>query len=202
MKHALVIARPGDRSFTASVAETYRRTVESLGQETVTRDLCRMGFDPRMAADEIPGAPQAAPRPDAAAERAILAGCDVFAFFYPFWLNAPPAMLKGYLERVFGFGFAYGSEGHSFNPLLKGRRMISFTSSGAPGDWLKKTGAMDAVQTLFDRYFAELCGLTLLDHIHFGGITPGASEFFVQARLGEVGEAVCAHFGSPAGRFS
>lgn len=190
MKHTLIVAHPRGRSFTASVAAAYRGAVEAMGHVTESRDLYAIGFDPRLKAEEIPGASDFAVQADVAAERALIGDSDVFALFYPLWLNAPPAILKGYLDRVFGFGFAYGGEGHSFNPLLKGRRLICFTSSGAPSEWVEKTGALDAVHTLFDRYFAHLCGLTLLEHVHFGGVTPGASEFFVQARLEDATRAV------------
>ena len=100
-----------------------------------------------------------------------------------------------FMERVFGFGFAYGAEGRSYNPLLTGRKLISFSSSGAPADWLEQSGSLEAVRTLFDRYFAGLCGMTVLDHVHFGNITPGASAYFVQARLDDVGRVVNRHFG-------
>jgi NAD(P)H dehydrogenase (quinone) len=107
-------------------------------------------------------------------------------------------MLKGYLERVFGFGFAYGGDGHSYNPLMTGRKLISFSSSGAPLGWLKQTGALDALCVLFDDYFANLCGMISLDHVHVGGLMPGASAAFIEARLGEVEKTVRQHFGTAA----
>jgi NAD(P)H dehydrogenase (quinone) len=103
-------------------------------------------------------------------------------------------MMKGYLERVFGFGFAYGGGGNSAEPLLSGRRMIAFSSSGAPLQWVKDTGALGAIHTLFDAYFAQVCGLTALDHVHFGGIVPGATQDFVRARLADVAKAVNTYF--------
>jgi NAD(P)H dehydrogenase (quinone) len=104
-------------------------------------------------------------------------------------------MIKGYLERVFGFGFAYGAGGQSYNPLLTGRKLISFSSSGAPGYWLEQSGSLAAVRTLFDDYFAGLCGMTVLQHVHVGNVTPGASPFFIQARLDEVRKIAIKHFG-------
>lgn len=194
MKHALIVAHPNARSFTASVAGLYAAEVQTLGHSIVERDLYRMGFDPCLKAEEIPYAVDHAVGSDVTAERGLIGDCDVFAFFYPFWLNAPPAILKGYLDRVFGFGFAYGGGGHSANPLLKGRKLISFTSSGAPTEWVEKTGAMEAVHVLFDRYFAQLCGMTVLQHVHFGDITPGASEFFIRARLDDAKNAIHRQF--------
>ena len=81
------------------------------------------------------------------------------------------------------------------NPLLTGRRLISFSSSGAPLAWLQKSGTLDAVRALFDNYFAELCGMTLIEHVHVGEVVPGASGSFIQARLEHVKKTVTKHFG-------
>ena len=196
MKHAVVISHPNARSFTASAANAYAEACKALGHEIIVRDLYRLGFDPCLRAEELPYDQSFQPAPDVIAERGFLKDCDVYAFFYPLWLNAPPAMMKGYLERVFGSGFAYGAGGHSYNPLLKGRKLVSFSSSGAPLMWVKQTGALAAVQTLFDEYFAKLCGMTALEHVHTGGMTPGASESFVEARLEEIRKIVTKHFES------
>ena len=123
-------------------------------------------------------------------ERQLLADVGVFAFVYPLWMNAQPAMLKGYIDRVFGMGFAYGPGKGGNVPLLKSRKMMCFTSSGAPTDWVVSTGAWSAIQKLFDEHFAAVCGLELIDHIHFGGVTPGIRADVVEAHLARVHEAV------------
>lgn len=195
MKHAAIIAHPKFASFTGSVAATYARACTDLGHSVVVRDLYSIGFDPLLKAMELPVEESFQPGSDVIAERNLIRDCEVFAFFYPIWLNAPPAILKGYLERVFGFGFAYGAGGRSYTPLLAGRQLISFSSSGAPADWLEETGSLPALKTLFDQYFAKLCGMTILDHVHVGNVTPGASQYFVQARLNDVQKIVIRHFG-------
>lgn len=195
MHHAIMFAHPNPDSFTASVAHAYRDAVRGLGHQATVRDLYGMGFDPLLKTGELPFSPNFQPAPDVASERALLANCEVYAFVYPFWLNSPPAMMKGYIERVFGFGFAYGGKGHSYNPLLGGRKFLSFTSSGAPTTWIRQTGALDAMQMLFDAQFSQLTGLNLLAHVHAGGVTPNASEFFIKAHLADVTAAVQKHFG-------
>ena len=194
MKHAVIFTHPRPASFTATMAGAYAKRAAELGDQVVIRDLYRMNFSPALQADELPFDPGSAPRPDIVAERKLLANVDVFALFYPFWLNAPPAMLKGYLDRVFGFGFAYGREGRSA-PLLQGRMLITFSSSGAPDTWVKETGAMEAIGKLFDRYFADLCGMHFLEHVHFGGIVPQIREDAVTSRAELVRAVVEKHFG-------
>ena len=195
MQHALIVAHPNPRSFVASLAVAYGEAVESLGHKTIMRDLYGMAFDPCLKADEIPTSAGFAPRADVVSERVMLEDVDVFALFYPFWLNAPPAMLTGYLDRVFGMGFAYGKGRDGNEPLLVGRKLISFTASGAPTEWVQKTGAWQAVRTLFDEHVAAVCGLTVVDHVHFGGIVPGIRGDVVGRHQQTVRDAVARQFG-------
>jgi NAD(P)H dehydrogenase (quinone) len=195
MQHALIVAHPNSRSFVSSLAVAYADAAEALGHKTMMRDLYGMAFDPCLKSDEIPSSAGFAPRADVVGERVILADVDVFALFYPFWLNSPPAILKGYLDRVFGMGFAYGKGKAGNEPLLTGRKLISFTASGAPSEWVRKTGAWEAVRTLFDEHVSSVCGLSVADHIHFGGIVPGIRGDVVARHQQSVRDAVARQFG-------
>ena len=196
MQHALIVAHPNPRSFIASLALAYGEAAKELGQKTIMRDLYGMSFDPCLKADEMPASAGFAARADVVGERVILRDIDVFALFYPFWLNAPPAMLKGYLDRVFGMGFAYGKGGDGNEPLLRGRKLISFTASGAPAEWVTKTGAWEAVRKLFDEHVAAVCGLQVVEHLHFGGIVPGIRGDVVARHRQSVRDLVARQFGS------
>jgi len=194
MEHAVIAAHPVARSFTMAAANAYCEAVRAKDQQAVLRDLYRMNFAPTLDADELPRPGGFAPGADVIEERAILARVNVFAFVYPFWLNTQPAMMKGYIERVFGLGFAYGVTGSGNVPLLKSRKMISFTSSGAPTDWVKSTGHFEAARKLFDEYFAAVCGLEVVDHVHFGDLVPGIRGDVVARHLDLVRLTVAKHF--------
>ena len=194
MKHVVIVAHPDPKSFTLSVGQAYCDAVRAGGGTAVLRDLYRMNFAPCLAASEIPRPAGFAPGGDVVDEHRLISDAEVFAFVYPFWMNAQPAMMKGYVDRVFGMGFAYGPGRGGNAPLLKGRKMISFTSSGAPTDWVVKTGAFDATRKLFDEHFAAVCGLEVIDHIHFGAIVPGIRADAVERFLTQVQGAVRRHF--------
>lgn len=196
MKHAVILAHPNRRSVNGAFATAYAAAAQNLRHDVVTRDLYALGFQPALQPDEWPFAENFRPGADVIAERALIADADVYALVYPLWLNAPPAMMKGYLERVFGYGFAYGGGGPGAEPLLKGKRLISITTSGAPEHWVRETGAFDAIRALFDRHFAAVCGLAVTDHLHFGGIVPGIREDAVQRMADRVAAAVHRHFES------
>jgi NAD(P)H dehydrogenase (quinone) len=194
MKHAVIFAHPNPKGFTATMAEAYTRTARHHGHEVVVRDLYRMGFDPCLKLEELPSLNPPVPGADVTAEREVIRDAQVFVFFYPFWFNAPPAMLTGYIDRVFGMGFGYAHGAGGMEPMLTGRKLLSFTSSGAPLAWVRDTGAWRAVRKLFDEHIAEVCGFELVDHVHFGEITPGIRKDAVADCAHEVTLAFTEHF--------
>jgi NAD(P)H dehydrogenase (quinone) len=202
MKHAVIVAHPDAHSLTRSIAGAYETSVRALGQQLVVRDLYSMGFDPCLKAREIPRSADLWFAADVVAERRLLADVDVFCLVYPLWFNAPPAILKGYVDRVFSMGFGYEPGRGGTEPLLDGKKLISFSLSGAPEHWVRDTGALQALMTLFDRHLCAMCGLQLVDHVHTGGIVDNMTQEAVDEVLASVGRAVDAHFGRLARRDS
>lgn len=198
MKHVVIIAHPSQQSFNGAIAASYCAAARALGHTVLLRDLYALEFQPVLADCELPFAKGGGPGPDVVAERAVIADADVYALVYPLWLNAPPAMLKGYLDRVFGYGFAFGHDGPGTRPMLAGKRLITFTTSGAPGQWVRESGAFQAIQLLFDQHLAAVCGLSLVDHVHFGGIVPGIRKDAGERMLADVAATVTRHFQGPA----
>ena len=194
MKHAIILAHPSRQSLNAAIAQTYRGAVERLGGEVIVRDLYAMRFDPCLKAAEIPGPKAPVFRPDVMRERALLADVEVFALVYPLWFNAPPAILKGYVDRVFGMGFGFKPGFGGTEPALTGRKLISFTTSGAPDFWMRDTGALSALMRLFDAHLGGTCGLTVVDHAHFGGMVSDVTEAAFDEVMAKVRTVATAHF--------
>lgn len=176
MKHAVILAHPKPTSLNAAIARQCVATLTALGHTVVLRDLYGMDFDPRLKAEEIPDGFSFRTSPDTQAERDILFGVDNFIFVYPFWFNGPPAILKGYIDRVFGLGFGTTAAiGHE-EPRLTGSSLLSFSTSGAPDRWIKDTGALNTLMAMVDMHLSGVCGLKVIGHHHFGGVTPGMTE--------------------------
>ena len=191
MKHALIVGHPNQDSFTMTIARAYAEEARALGHEVLLRDLYRMGFEPRLGDREIPRPAGFAAADDVLVERKFIAEADVFAFVYPVWFNLPPAEVVGYVQRVFGMGFGYGPiHGGRNEPLLVGRSMISFSSSGAPTSWIKSEGGLEALRNLFDEHVANTCGMKPLDHVHFGRVTPGMAKAHVDESVDTTKRAV------------
>lgn len=186
IKHAIIVCHPDHDSFALSVAIRYAETVQALGHEAVVRDLYRLGFDPVLRMDERRGTPASA----VTREWAELGKPDVYVLVYPIWFGGPPAMLKGYIDRVFGAGRTRGLGGEgAAAQLLAGTHLLSLTSSGSRRAWLDERGVLSSLRTIYDRYFAEVFGFAETHHYHFESVTPDITEQEVSAHLTEVEEA-------------
>ena len=200
MKHAVIVARPNPNSLTSSPGAAYAQSVKALGQEVFVRDLYLMRFDPCLSAIEIPTASGSQFAADVVSERQELVDVDVFAFVYPFRFNSPLAILNGYVDRVFSMGFGYEAGMGGTESLLDRKKLISISTSGAPDQRVRESGALQTLMNAFDRHLAAMCGLQVVDHVHAGGIVSDLTPEAADDVLRGVRRAVRAHVGDPARR--
>lgn len=187
-RHVVILCHPDTDSFNHSIAETYCDTVRANGHEVVLRDLYAMGFDPILKADERPG-PDFVVSPDVARELAVIDGGDVFVLIYPIWFGSPPAMMKGYVERVLGSGIGPEAVQHQARgALLGGKRLLSFTTSATSSIWLNQEGQEQALRDVFDRYLTHAFGMRAHAHVRFSHITSTLSERFAGQYLLDVAD--------------
>lgn len=196
MKHAIIVGHPDPASFTLAMANTYATCLSAHGHETIVRDLYRLDFDPCLQLSEMPNRPGWAPGADVEAERRLLADAHAFAFVYPLWFNSMPAIIKGYIDRVFGAGFGYAQlRAGGQEPLLTNRHLIHVTASGSSSAWLDEQGAAGSSRTLFQDTFARACGLRVRPQIHFDGIVPGIAPRWLATNLKTLETKLIQYFG-------
>jgi len=119
----VVVAHPAAHSFTMALANAYAAELEQLGHRQVTYDLYRMAFNPVLAAQELmPITADHAASSDVAKAQEDIHSADALALLYPLWWMSMPAMMKGYIDRVFARGFAYESHDGIVHGLLSGRK--------------------------------------------------------------------------------
>lgn len=108
----VVYCHPGRNSFTESVKESFLKGIEDSGNTYEVSDLYRMNFDPIFSAKEYDREAyyesDIEVLADVLEEQRKINRADKIAFIYPvFWTEAP-AMLTGWFQRVWTYGFAYG----------------------------------------------------------------------------------------------
>ena len=173
MQHLIVVAHPDEHSFTMGLVHAYADELLQLGHSKQTCDLYRMEFNPVLSAHEMKSASAGvAVCPDVAQAQDDIRAADVLTVFYPLWWLSMPAILKGYIDRVFARGFAYEVENGNVRGLLAGKRAVLVTCSGAPLPALVERGNWNAVHVLQDTHIFRNAGFEVLEHVHFDEIGP------------------------------
>ena len=195
MKHLVVAVHPAEESFTMGLTHTYAAELEKLGHSQRTYDLYRMGFNPILAAAEL--VPVSSDHPvsaDIALAQGAIREADVLTIIYPLWWLSMPAMMKGYIDRVFARGFAYESHDGVVRGLLAGKKAVLITVSGAPLPLLVTSGNWNAVQVLQDTHILRSSGLDLLEHLHFDEVVPDLSKATAEMHMDRARRCVQQHF--------
>jgi len=195
MKHLIVAAHPVEDSFTMGLTRTYAAELKQLGHSQQTYDLYRMGFNPVLAAHELlPASADIPVSADVAKAQDDIRAADVLTVVYPLWWLSMPAMMKGFVDRVFARGFAYEAHDGVVRGLLAGKKSILITLSGAPLPLLAKSGGWNAVQILQDTHVFRSTGFDLLEHLHFDEIAPHLSEALAEQHMARVRACARRHF--------
>lgn len=198
MRHLLVVAHPRADSFTRAVAAAYVDAVHALGHATEVRDLYAIGFDPVADDTECTTRPRHEPADDVKVEMAHVSAADVLVFVSPVWWISPPAMMKGWLDRVLRGGFAYGHRpGRGVGGLLTGKKGLVFTSSGSTLQEFVDTGKLDAIRTMWDVGTVRFCDMEMLGHVHFGPVGSRSTPQMIEAYLDRVRSTVRELFAAP-----
>lgn len=188
-RHLVVFTHPGTDSFGHRIVEAYRAAVEAEGQEVVVRDLYALGFDPVLRDAERPPL-QAAPADDVQAELDLLASASALVLVYPIWFGLPPAMLKGYVDRVLGSDYTLGDlQDRRGQQVLQGKPLLSFSTSGASFAWLDRNEQVLSLRKIFDAYLWQGFGMMRSEHVRLDEVTSAMTATDAEAKLAEVAAA-------------
>ncbi|MBS0394165.1 MAG: NAD(P)H oxidoreductase, partial [Proteobacteria bacterium] len=155
MKTLLVVAHPRPESLTHAVARAFAGALERAGGVVEWADLAREGFDPRLdAADEPDWADPAKRYSEAVrAEMARVERNEASVLVFPVWWWSMPALLKGWVDRVWNHGWAYGGRNYPH------RRVWLIGLAGTSREAYQKRGYDAAMRTQLEVGVLEFCGV-------------------------------------------
>lgn len=191
MRISVILAHPDERSFNHAIALAAVTQLEYNGHEVYFHDLHKEVFDPLLACDEIPK--------DASLPAAITTHCEEIAeadgiiIVHPNWWGQPPAILKGWVDRVIRPGIAYeflendSGEGVP-NGLLKAKTAIVFNTTNTEAE-REKLVFGDPLETIWKNCIFGLCGVTHFYRRMFGIIVTSSEKQRIEW-LAEVSKTV------------
>jgi len=162
MNISVILAHPNINSFNHALAQTVVGEIETNGNNVWFHDLYKEKFDPILPVSEI--AQDAGLSPEIQAHCDEISSADGIVIIHPNWWGQPPAILKGWIDRVFRPGVAYefigedGGEGIP-NGLLKAKFALVINTSNTPTERENKIFG-DPLERLWKKCVFELCGVT------------------------------------------
>ena len=158
MTHTLVVlAHPDPASFNGAWAEASAEASRALGHQVEWSDLYAMGFDPVLSAD-------APLDEDVMHEIDKIRQADRIILHFPLWWFAPPAMLKGWFDRVLAHGELHSSQKRFDTGPCKGKQVLFCVTTGATEAESAPNGKEgDVFMHLWPAaYTLRYCGFTVL----------------------------------------
>lgn len=146
MKACIVFAQEGTDSFCHAILSRVKQSLEKQQISYELRDLYQMNFQPVYTAEDMRRTSQGTSSADIQSEQTIITDADLLIMIYPVWWWSTPAILKGYIDRVFtdGFAFRYGAEGPV--GLLTNKQALVFTTTRESEEKMAATGLDSVVE--------------------------------------------------------
>ncbi len=148
------------------------------GHEVVFHDLCAEGFAPVLPAAELP---PGAPLPlDVRRHCDEAASAGGIVIIHPNWWGQPPAILKGWVDRVLrqGVAYAFGTDDSGEGVpvgLLKARAAVVFNTSNTP-ESREKTAFDDPRELLWRHGVFDLCGVRVFHRKMFSVVVTSTTR--------------------------
>ncbi|MDW8743584.1 NAD(P)H-dependent oxidoreductase [Streptococcus suis] len=148
------------------------------GIEVTVRDLYALGFDPVLRGEDAIHIENGQFVRDAAAypadvqvEMDLIAESDLLVYIFPSWWNGMPAIMKGYVDRVFQHGFAYSFESDELRQLFSTKKAMFFTPTGQPQNADGSLTPIDqAMKFLTSDWLVNRNDAQVLGHVFYGRV--------------------------------
>ena len=161
MNILIILGHPDPDSFNHAIALVVCDALRKNGHTVLFHDLCAENFDPFLLKEEIPDDGSV---PDTIQKHCEeLQSADGIVIIHPNWWGQPPAILKGWIDRVFRPGVAYrfdeGDKGEGIPVgLLKAKAAFVFNTSNTP-DERERSAFGDPLEDILKRCIFDLCGV-------------------------------------------
>lgn len=171
MNQLIIIAHPKKDSFTQKLKSELVDRFYERGNEVKVRDLNDLKFNPVLSSQELKFNKEGQFMADVVVEQNYIQWANEINILYPLWWNAFPAILKGYIDRVFTNGFAFRVNGMGPEGMLTGKRVRLITSAGMDEKSLRLSNVYEGLKTTQDKGVFEFCGMEVIDHMYVIRVT-------------------------------
>ncbi|MFQ3550028.1 MAG: NAD(P)H-dependent oxidoreductase [Armatimonadota bacterium] len=164
MKVLVVYAHPYSGSFNNALCKEYIDGLRETGHVYDLIDLYADYFNPVLKAEDFQLFQQGKAADDIAKYQEKVLWADAMVFICPVWWFSIPAVLKGWIDRVFSIGFAYGYGENGLVGLLKHQKVVIIQTCGGTEDAYENYGFKAGMEKSIDDGIFRFCGIQNVQH--------------------------------------
>jgi len=170
MQYLIIYVHPNPASFNHAILETISEELNKKNKNYKVRDLYKIGFNPVLSARELSAIQKGDVPKDIKKEQNYISKADTLIFISPIWWSAMPAMLKGYIDRVFSLKFAYDITEEGVAGLLQGKKVFIVSTTGASKEDYEKMGAFKMMNMSMDMAIFRFSGMKVIGHKYLSAV--------------------------------
>ncbi len=180
MNHLIIYAHPSQNSFGQKLVDVLTHQSQAQNWEVTVRDLYAMGFNPVLSGNDLELLHNGITPNEILKEQQCISRANFITVIYPLWWAGFPAILKGYIDRVLSYGFAYKNESGKIKGLLTGKKVFIVTTLGNNLSNYEANDLLTAFQTIHRDEIFGFCGMEVMGHRFFEKVTTAEPAILAQ----------------------
>ena len=165
MKTLIVLCHPSNENFSRVIQSETSILYDKYKLEFEIRNLYQIGFNPIISSNDIAAYKMGTAQEDVLREQEYIRSADLIIFIYPIWWTGMPAMMKGYIDRVFSEGFAYSITTKGRKKLLKKKKVVIVSTAEQNSKPHHVSSSYEQIINAEKQIF-ESCGMDVILHHH------------------------------------
>ena len=147
MNVLVVVTHPVRKSFNHALLARVEAGLAQAGHNVKVADLCAEGFQSAMTEEDFGQFRNEPPPLDVQKEQDRVAWSDAIVFVFPLWWWSVPGILKGWIDRVMTYGWAWTDPAAPEKSPMRARKVLVLVTAGASAEALAKRGYDTALET-------------------------------------------------------
>jgi NAD(P)H dehydrogenase (quinone) len=167
MKVLVIYAHFNPKSFNHAILEAFTKGLKDGGHTYDIVDLYDIKFDPCTKPEDLAQFSGGEMPRDVLHQQEKVSVADGLVFIFPRYDWTYPAILKGWIQRVFSYGYAYRMSEKGIEGLLHPNKALLISTTNAPQEFYEKSGLDDAYKKISNTSLKDYSGIDDVNHVTF-----------------------------------
>lgn len=168
----IIFAHPNPDSFNGTILKAIENKLTEKQYQFISKNLYQLNFNPILNLDDLTRMQDSTVASDIAIEQEDIKWAKNIILIYPIWWSGQPAIVKGWIDRVFSPGFAYAfQEDGTVKGLLSDKTVMVFTTTRSGEDNMEESGMAAAIEKIIMEGVLGFCGVETMLYKNLYGVS-------------------------------